>query len=305
MSGITQYQGGQSDLELAGCDTAVLLAPYTSTPPLTDLEDTTNGGLDATKLAKFVTVGNYEKKAGVKLSNKPTLNKIMSAGKGTPTRLLFSEAEKGIAYTPQETNLTNLQNAWGFTPDALSAPSVKGGVTVAIPELPANLLWRAVLLSWDTFNDKDIIQYWIANKVAIGERQDINLTDSDVATYPVQLYFLNDHAVGVPVIYGVCGDGWLDLNGFNNTGMYPPITGITVTPASASLTAATGSGHTKQLTVKDSNNEDRTTQASYTSSDTSMATVSNGGLVTGVSAGSATITVSYQGFTATCSVTVS
>lgn len=307
MSGITTFQGGQSDLELAACDSAVLLAPFVGTSPLTDLEDATNGGLDATKIgagSPFIPVGNYEKKAGVKLSNKPTLNKIMSAGKGSPTRLLYSEAEKSITYSPQEVNLLNLQNAWGFAASAVSEPSTQGGITIGIPELPENLLWRCILLSWDSYNGHDIFKYWIANKVAVGDRTDINLVDSDVIVPGVTLEFLNDNAVGLPVIFGICGQGWVDLNATNNTGLLPAITGITVTPSTASVTAATGASHTKQLTVKDSNSEDRTTQATYTSSDQTVATVSSGGLITGVTAGSATVTATYQGFTATCNVTV-
>ena len=71
------------------------------------------------------------------------------------------------------------------------------------------------------------------------------------------------------------------------------------------MTAAAGTGHTKQLAVKDSNNIDQTANATFASSATGIATVSTAGLITAVAAGTANITASYGGFTATCAVTVS
>lgn len=303
-------QSGQPDLELAACTPRVLLAPYYGTEPLLDIEDAINGGIDAAKVgygtSPFMTVGNYEKKAGAKLSNKPTVNKIMSAGYGSPTRNLFSESGKSITYTPQEVNLINLQNAWGFTPDKVSEPSTKGGITIGIPSLPARMLWRVVLIAADVApSGKPIYLYWIANRAEAGDRQDINATDSNVYEHGVTLDFQDDPAVEDQVIFGICGDGFVDLNANNNTGLYPAITGITVTPTTATMTAATGAGHTKQLAVKDSNNEDVTSQATYTSATPATATVSSSGLITAVAAGSTNVTATYKGFTATCAVTVS
>lgn len=81
-----------------------------------------------------------------------------------------------------------------------------------------------------------------------------------------------------------------------------PVTGVTVSPTSASNAAGT----TRQLTatVNPSNATDKT--VTWTSSNTAVATVNSSGLVTAVSAGTATITVRTNngGFTATCAITV-
>lgn len=80
------------------------------------------------------------------------------------------------------------------------------------------------------------------------------------------------------------------------------VTGVSVNPTTASIEQ----GSTVQLTetVTPSNASD--TSVSWSSSNTSVATVNSSGLVTGVSAGSATITVTTTdgGYTATCAVTV-
>ena len=302
------FQLGQSDLELAACDTRVLLAPRFGTAPLTTLEDPVNGGIDLSKIgssSNFVTVGNHEKKAGVKLSNKPTVNDIKSAGKGSPTRKLASESAKGITYVPQELKLVNLQNSWGFDLDYVSAPSSKGGITIGIPELPSRIQWRVVLLAWDTYNGNDLFLYWIANLAEVGDRNDVDLVDSNVIEQGVSLSFDTDPAVGLPVIFGACGQGFADLMAATDTGgLYPAVTGITVSPTTASITAAAGASHTTQLTVTDSNSLDRTATATYSSSAAAKATVSATGLVTGVSSGSATITATYLGKTATATITV-
>lgn len=301
------WQPGQSDLELAQCDGRVLLAPRTS-PALLNIEDLANGGIDQAKVgaaSQFVTVGNYEKKAGVKLSNNPTVNDIMSSGKGSATRKLASESKKGITYTPQELKLINLQNSWGFTPSAVSPLSAKGGFTIAIPELPVRTQWRCAYIAWDSFQGQDIFLYWLANLAEVGDRTDITGTDSNVFEHGVSLEFLTDAAVGSPVIFGMCGAGLpLLMSAVADGSLYKNATGITVTPATKSMTAAAGANHTAQLQVVDSNGVDRTAAATFSSDTTAKATVSDSGLITAVAAGTANVTAAWNGFTAVCAVTV-
>src|SRR5262245_47542073 len=102
MSGISTLQGGQADLELESADAAVLLCPYVGTSPILTLEDAVNGGLDLAKVGPTTpmqTVGNWEKDAGVTLTNSPTIIDIDSHGKGSPTKKIASKAPKGIKYT--------------------------------------------------------------------------------------------------------------------------------------------------------------------------------------------------------------
>ncbi len=80
---------------------------------------------------------------------------------------------------------------------------------------------------------------------------------------------------------------------------------ITVTPASVSMNAK---GQTQQLSVKvyDKNgNLDNNASVSYSSSNTSVATVSATGLVTAKGNGSANITITSGSLSATCKITVS
>ncbi|WP_268873296.1 Ig-like domain-containing protein [Schleiferilactobacillus perolens] len=80
------------------------------------------------------------------------------------------------------------------------------------------------------------------------------------------------------------------------------MSGVSLTPATASVKV----GATTALTATVSPEDATDKSVSYASSNTSVATVSPSGVVTGVSAGSATITVTTNdnGKSATSSVTV-
>jgi hypothetical protein len=69
MSGISTYQAGQSDLELAARDLAVLLCPYDDSHPLLPTLEGSGGALDIP--AYYISVGNFTKAAGVTLGHTP------------------------------------------------------------------------------------------------------------------------------------------------------------------------------------------------------------------------------------------
>ena len=79
------------------------------------------------------------------------------------------------------------------------------------------------------------------------------------------------------------------------------VTGIAVAPTTATLSL---SGTTTQQLTATLSPSGATGTITYTSSDDTVASVSSAGLVTAVAAGSATITASCNGKTATCAVTV-
>lgn len=92
---------------------------------------------------------------------------------------------------------------------------------------------------------------------------------------------------------------------FTATAVVPAETSLVATPATFSLTAA---GATEQLhveaTYSNETSENVTNTATYACNNTSVATVSQGGLVTAVGNGSATIIASYGNLASRVSVTV-
>lgn len=207
MSGISTYQAGQSDLELAARDLCVLLTPYDDTHPLLPTLEGSSGALDIPSY--YISVGNFTKAAGVTLGHTPEITDIDSHGKASPTRQLANRRVITIGFEPQETKLVNLAVYWGT--DWLSnAPtlSANAGFVEAIPELPLNLKFRAILLGWDDFNGDDIFIYWIANKVNISAVTDQELVDSNVIRYPCTLNCQADDETQSALSVGICGPGW-------------------------------------------------------------------------------------------------
>ncbi|PYP39707.1 MAG: hypothetical protein DMD43_10270, partial [Gemmatimonadetes bacterium] len=91
-------------------------------------------------------------------------------------------------------------------------------------------------------------------------------------------------------------DGWVEKGRLTyTTGPAPAgtVASVTVTPSTASLTT----GGTVQLsaTLKDANGNPTSGSVSWSSSNTSFATVSTSGVATGVAAGTATITATSGG----------
>jgi uncharacterized protein YjdB len=83
----------------------------------------------------------------------------------------------------------------------------------------------------------------------------------------------------------------------------PVVTTVTVTPAAPSIVV--GAGVTLQATVKDAQGNVMTGQSiSWSTNNAAAATVSSGGVATGVAAGSATITATCSGKTGSSTVTV-
>ncbi len=80
-------------------------------------------------------------------------------------------------------------------------------------------------------------------------------------------------------------------------------TSLAITPATASIADGTTQQFTATVTLSDGTTQNVTSAASWTSSSTATATVV-AGLATGVNPGTTTITVGYQGLTATASLTV-
>ncbi|GAA3623504.1 hypothetical protein GCM10022397_06560 [Flavivirga jejuensis] len=95
----------------------------------------------------------------------------------------------------------------------------------------------------------------------------------------------------------------LEMRVFGEGGSYVPVTGVSMTPSSVSLTTS----ETQQLSSSVAPSNASNHGVSYSSNNTSVATVSSSGVVTGISTGSATITGTTNdgSFTDSSVVTVS
>lgn len=265
------------------------------------LEDPSTGGLLLPTTAQ--PAGIIEKGAGVSLAHDITSTDIEGYGEADPVRTIISKRSISFEANFLETNKVVLEKFWGTVFDESNLEvSATGGVVLEAPALPKNVFYRAYLVGLDDVNGNDLYTYYIMPRVKLTSVSNQDSKDDGAISYQMTFQAFRDAGTGFSVAQGWCGPGWRSL--VHKTGFVAPATTITSNPTTATVTAATGATHTRQLAITGSNGINYTPDCSYESSAPSKATVSSGGLITGVSAGSATVTVTYNGVTPSLTTTV-
>ncbi|MEV0357105.1 Ig-like domain-containing protein [Nocardia sp. NPDC050697] len=293
----TDFRKGNPDLEIGALDWAVCLAPKGTAIP-TDFTDS-SGTLLALPNT-YVPVGNLDKKAGTKLATAINSTPVETYGEQGPTRIIRKNRDTTIDLTMQETSAATLGLYWGQDFTNVTANAASGETHLVIAESAFNLEYSLVMIGYDGELDGEIYTIVDSGRATLSKSGDITYNDDGVAMYPVTLQLLKHRTLGYATRITMAGAGWKPLAA--DAGFLAPATSIVVHPSAAAL----GVNELLQLVVIDNNGVDRTADATYTSSATSKATVSTGGLVTGVAAGTSTITAALSGAgTDTCAVTVS
>lgn len=299
MSDFETVRDAKESLVLANLHFAILFDAIT-TVGVTTLEDPSTGDLDIPDTA--LSAGIIEKKAGVTLTHDIDSTDIEAYGEADPVRTIISKRTVSFDAYFLETNRVVLEKFWGTVFDDTNLTvSAHGGVVLQAPALPKNVFYRAYLVAEDDVNGLDLFTYYILPRVKLVKVDNQDSKDNDGYGYKMTFRAFRDQNLGFSVAQGWCGPGWRQL--ISQTGFAPPLTAIHSTPSSVSIT---GTG-TSQLAISGDNGINYTPDCTYSSSATSKATVSSAGLVTGVTSGSATITVTlpqYDGGPLTTTVTV-
>uniref|UniRef100_UPI003D3CC0EC Tail Tube Protein (gp13) n=2 Tax=Mycolicibacterium smegmatis (strain ATCC 700084 / mc(2)155) TaxID=246196 RepID=UPI003D3CC0EC len=298
MTDFYTIKDAQADLAIAPLNLTVLLAPY-STTPATTLESPTDGSLAIPP--GYKSVGHFEKQAGLTLGNEFDSKDIEAYGEPEPIRTIINKRTTTFDFAMYQNQRNVLELIW--TQDFSNIqPSEFGGIVLEAPKVPKNIYYRAILVGMDDRNDRPIWLYWLMPKVKLDKLDNQTLNDDNVIEYKPTLKAFRDDVVGYSVAQGFAGPGWRDL--VATAGFGEALTALTITPGSPTVTVATGASHTAQLLVEGDNGINYTPDVVFTSSAPDKASVSAAGLVTGVAAGSATITATKGALTATATVTV-
>ena len=225
----------------------------------------------------------------------------------------FVSANLGVATVSASGLVSSVGNGTAVVTATHTASGFIGSTTVTVTDVPVTLTSITVAPT--------------APSIAVGASQQLTVTgnysDSTTATLTTGLTYASN-ATGVAtvsasgLVAGVAAGSATITVTHTATSLSatvavtvtvtppPTLTSITVAPTAPSIVA----GATQQLTVtglySDSTTATLTTGLTYASSATGVATVSTSGLVTGVAAGAATITVTNTtpNLTATSAVTV-
>lgn len=145
---------------------------------------------------------------------------------------------------------------------------------------------------WVQILDGDDMVAFHAPRVSILRADNLSLEAGALGGFPVRATVLG--SADDQRLYGLTP----------KTSTVTEVDGLTVTPDTANLAPEATEQLTAQALYADATSDDVSLSAQWGTSDEEIATVSDTGLVTGVAAGTATVTAVYRGHTATCAVTV-
>jgi hypothetical protein len=301
---LSALKAAQNSLLLKPLDAVVFLAPWYTAAPTSYTDSTAT--LQTLPTA-FKSVGYIDKKSGVAFARNITAAPIDSYGELEPTRDDVTDDVTTLEFEPQETNVTTLQLTTNTNLAAVLADGSSGEVFFAQPIAPQITYYSAIVIGKDGNDAAPIYIIKHMPKVAVTKYAGEQWTPTTLVSQKLTLTAFKDDTVGYAVGHGFGGLGWKNI--LSQTGFTYTVSAITVTPTTLSL-SHTGSP-SAPLVVKDQmGTVIPNASVTFTSSQTSYATVASTGIVTPVAAGSTTVTASYtppgagSPLTATCSVTV-
>ncbi|MFC8531935.1 Ig-like domain-containing protein [Nocardia sp. NPDC057227] len=293
----TDVRQGNSDLQIGALDWAIYLAPKGTAIPV---DFTSSSGVLQPLPNTYIPVGNLDKKAATKLATAINSTPVETYGEQGPTRIIRKNRDTTFDFAMQQTTAVTQGLYWGQDFTEVTANPASGETHLVIAESAFNLEYSLVAIGMDGEVDEEIYTILDSGRATLQKSGDITYNDDGIAVYPVTLQTLKHKTLGYATRITYAGAGWKPLAA--EAGFLAPATSIVVHPG----TAALGVGELAQLTVIDNNGVNRTADATYTSSAPTKATVSTSGLITGVAAGTSTVTAALSGAgNDTCSVTVS
>lgn len=292
----TDFRNGNPANEIGALDYAVYLAPSSVNMP-TVFADPMTGDLAALPDG-FISVGNLDKKAAVKLANTINTTPVETYGEQSPTRIIRKSRDVTIDFTMQETTATTLGLWWGQDFSTVPADPTTGEVNLPIAETAFNIEYKCVLIGFDGEPGAEVFTILDGPRGLLQKAGDSTANDDGILMYPATVQFLKDKALGYAVRPSYCGLGWKNLAA--GAGFIAPATSISMTPVTVSISHT----DTVQMHVVDNHGRDRTNDCTYVSATTADATVGLHGLVSGVASGSSVITAHLGSLTDTSTVTL-
>lgn len=300
---LSALKAAQRALLLKPLDAAVFLAPW-YTPIPASFTDTTSA-LQPLPTA-YTSVGLIDKKTGVAFTRSTTNAPIDSYGELQPTRDDITDDTTMIEFEPQQTTAMNIQLTTNANLAQVLANGQSGEVFIAQPSAPQITYYSAIVIGKDGPDSAPIYVFKVLPKVAVTKYAGEQWTPTTLLSQKLTLMAFKDDTAGYAVAHGYGGLGWKNI--LSKTGIQYAVTAITVTPATLSVVHA-GSASAPLVVNDQLGGVIANSLVTFTSTAPATATVAPTGAVTGVAAGSTTITASYTppggtALTATCAVTV-
>ncbi len=294
MPDFATLQGKKAELLRKGLEGSVFVAERSAAKlDVASLFDSTSGELQALP-SGHKDVG-YTSDDGAQWSRSVDTSDITSWGTTETTRSDITSDVTTLQLACQETNAVTIAQYMGIQVSSMT-PAANGALMVPKPNIGTAQYRQVWAIAVDIGDGGEIYIIRYLPRAKVTDYDDSPFANGDdPIMWPVTYTGYHDSELGYSDALMFGGPGWLALQaamGFSQ---------VSVSPASMTLTAS--SSETQQLTVT-ADGADVTGSALFTSSDSSVATVSSSGLVTAVASGTTTVTATYEGGTAESTVTV-
>lgn len=292
----------------SGVVTGVSVGSATITVKTVDGGFTATSAIDVSVIVVPVTGITVSPTSGtLSLGGTLTLTAAVAPGNATNKTITWTSSSPAIAtvsatgvvtgVAPGSVTITATTQNGGFKASAMLTVA-NGGLPCVNPVSTALPLMQNGVgeFCWVTSGTIDFVNSWNAQLVEING---VPFTNKWANALPPRVN-------GNYYIHYISNVGWahFEANGSGGGGGNPTVsvTGVTLTPTTLSLATSATAALTATVAPATATNK----AVTWTSSNPAVATVNTSGVVTGVAAGSATITVKTQdgGFTATCAATV-
>ena|GEM_PF-2129166 len=218
--------------------------------------------------------------------------------------IVWSTNRPDIATVSATGAITGVASGFATITAALASdPTVFSTCNVYVPVLPTVVSIDPIIPSMDVGTSRDLT---VQVGPAAADDKNVTWTSSNPAVLTVTSTGLHTATIeaiaGGTAVITVSSDAAPSVARSMTVMVIVPVTGLTVSPTSATILV----GNTQALTPTVTPSNATSPDVSWISNAAAIATVSNTGVVTGVSPGTAVITATTQdgGFTATCNVQV-
>ncbi|MGG2201927.1 Ig-like domain-containing protein [Paenibacillus validus] len=196
-------------------------------------------------------------------------------------------------------------NAIGTTGVAAQWNGQMGFASLTVTAAPPTVTSITVTPANATINEGQTQQYQAVANLSNGTTQDVTAlatwTTGSAATATINNAGL---ASGVTAGATTVSATWSGQTGTANLTVLPVLQSITVTPATATITAGQTQQYQATANYSNGTQQDVTATATWATGSATIATIDNAGLATGAAGGTTTVTATWNGMTGTANLTV-
>lgn len=199
----------QADLIRKVQAAAVFVGPLTATPPTAF---TSGATADLTALpAGFKPIGLVTKDDAYTWNRETDMAETTSHGRVDPTRRDITSNVSSLAFSAQETNITNLELYHNVDLSGVTPTTITGEVAFSDPLAPATVRRRLISIGRDGVGTSAIYLIRVMPMAMMSEPGEQTWSDEGELVYPMTFTATPDDTLGYAIRYHFGGPGWRSL----------------------------------------------------------------------------------------------